>query len=91
MLDPPLRGRLQRASADRRPGLGWLWLWLGWRWLALAGSGLALALAGWLASGWLAPRISAGFLDSRSGLDSARLRLAFAFGFHLLGFWMDLL
>ena len=31
-------------------------------------------------------RISAGFLDSRSGLDLARLRLDLASGFHLLGF-----
>ena len=52
-----------------------IWLWLGF--------GLWLALAGLLL------RISAGFLDSRSGLDLTRLRSS-ASGFHLLGFWFDL-
>ena len=51
-------------------------------WLALAGFGW-LALAGF---GWLAFRISAGLPESRSGLDLARLRSDFAFGFHLPGF-----
>ena len=40
--------------------------------------------------GWLALGFRLDFLIPRSGLDLARLRLALAFGFHLLGFWLDL-
>ena len=45
-----------------------------------------LSLAGF---GWLAFRLAAGFLDSWSGLALAWF-LDLASGFHLLGFWLDL-